>query len=111
MLFSVCVPLYNRHEEPNLSTLAMSFPAASGGLEGELVVALNGLSSQEAGLPPTVQAVGLETNRGVAPGWNAAAAAAQGDVLIFTNDDVVLGDGSIARLVEALARREEAGVV
>ena len=48
---------------------------------------------------------------GVAPGWNAAARAAGGDVLVFANDDVVPGPGSLERLVGALRERPDAGVV
>jgi GT2 family glycosyltransferase len=49
-------------------------------------------------------------NRGVAPGWNAAASAARGATLVFANDDVELGAGSLRLLHAALAHRD-AGVV
>jgi GT2 family glycosyltransferase len=108
---SVCVPVYQAHEAPNLTTLARSLPAALGPLEGELVVALNGIGSAAAGVPDNAVAVELPVNRGVGPGWNAAARAAAGDVLCFANDDVVLGAGALELLVRVLRERPEAGVV
>jgi GT2 family glycosyltransferase len=108
---SVCVPVYQAHDEPNLASLARSMPAALGSLEGELVVALNGISADDAGVPGGAVTADLGVNRGVAPGWNAAARAATGDVLCFANDDVVLGRGALELLVAALRDRPEAGVV
>jgi len=64
-----------------------------------------------AGVPGTARTVALPDNRGVAPGWNAAARAAAGDVLVFANDDVAPGPGALARLAGALAEAPDAGVV
>jgi GT2 family glycosyltransferase len=120
---SVCVPVYRSHGSPNLATLAAGMPAALGDLRGELVVALNGISAREAGVPASadtgadepgtmaVRTVDLGVNRGVSPGWNAAAAAAHGDILVFCNDDVLLGARSLELLGRALRERPEAGVV
>ncbi len=108
---SVCVPVYKAHPEPNLETVAARMPAALDGLEGELVVALNGISAPSAGVPAAAGTIDLGENRGVSPGWNAAAAAARGTVLVFCNDDVVLGPGSLRLLYDALMEHEEAGVV
>jgi O-antigen biosynthesis protein len=108
---SVCVPVYKSHTEPNLETLAAGMPDALEGLEGELVVALNGISPQAARAPRWASMVDLGENRGVSPGWNAAAAAARGAVLVFCNDDVVLGPGSLRVLHDVLVAHEEAGVV
>jgi GT2 family glycosyltransferase len=108
---SVCVPVYRASVPPNIATLAAGLPAALAGLDGELVVALNGISADVAGVPAAARTVELAVNRGVAPGWNAAARAASGGVLVFANDDVVLGPGSLARLVDALDGRPDAGVV
>jgi O-antigen biosynthesis protein len=108
---SICTPVYRAHAEPNLATLARSVPAALGGLDGELVVALNGVSAEEAGAPPDARGVDLGVNRGVSPGWNAAARAAHGEVLCFANDDVVLGPEALRLLVTALREHPEAGVV
>ena len=108
---SVCVPVYREHEPPNLASLAESMPAALDGLDGELVVTLNGIDAERAGVPASARTVALPSNRGVAPGWNAAAQAATGDVLCFANDDLELGGGALALLVDALRETEDAGVV
>ena len=108
---SVCVPVYKRHEPPNLATLAETLPRALDGLTGELVVALNGVTVEEAGAPTDARTVDLDVNRGVSVGWNRAAAIARGEILCFSNDDVVLGAGSLRLLADVLRRRAEAGVV
>jgi GT2 family glycosyltransferase len=111
MDLSVCVPVYKPHAAPNVASLAAALPAASGSLQGELVVALNGIAAAHAGVPGGVRTVALDTNRGVAPGWNAAAREATGDILVFANDDVEPGPGSLALLVDVLRARPDAGVV
>lgn len=108
---SVCCAVYRAHAAPNVSSLAAELPAALGGVEGELVGALNGISASKAGVPPETRAVALARNMGVSPGWNAAAEAASGEVLVFVNDDVALGPESIAGMVRALADHDDAGVV
>jgi len=108
---SVCVPSYRSHEPPNVPTLAAAMPAALDGLEGELVIALNGITANDAGVPEGTRTVDLGINRGVSKGWNAAARAADGDVLCFANDDLELGRGALRLLWEALERHPEAGVV
>jgi GT2 family glycosyltransferase len=108
---SICVPVYKSHPRPNLESLAESLPEALAGLDGELVVALNGISAGQAGVPAGARAVDLGVNRGVSPGWNAAAAASSGDILCFANDDLLLGPESLALLVQALRERPDAGVV
>ena len=108
---SVCVPVYRHHGPPNLRTLASALPAALGAVSGELVVALNGISADAAGVPPGARTVDLGVNRGVSPGWNAAARAATGDVLCFANDDVELGPRALEVLAGALRAHPEAGVV
>lgn len=107
---SVCVPVYRTHSEPNLSSLNAGLESALDGLEGELVVALNGLAVEDLTITPK-RVVDLGINRGVAPGWNAAARASAGDVLVFANDDVILGPGSLATLHRALRDHPDAGVV
>jgi O-antigen biosynthesis protein len=111
MDLSVCVPVYKAHDAPNVASLAAALPAACGALKGDLVVALNGIDARKAGVPGGVRSVALDTNRGVAPGWNAAAGAAGGDVLVFANDDVEPGPGSLELLARVLRERPEAGVV
>jgi GT2 family glycosyltransferase len=108
---SVCVPAYKAHAEPNVATVAETLEAALGGLSGELIVALNGVEAGAVGVPADVRVVDLGVNRGVSPGWNAAAAVAAGRVLAFCNDDVALGRDSLRLLHDTLVERPEAGVV
>jgi GT2 family glycosyltransferase len=108
---SVCVPVYRRHDPPNLASLAEGLERALGGVSGELVVALNGIDASDAEVPLGARSVDLGVNRGVSPGWNAAARAASGSVLCFANDDVVLGPRALALLAGVLRERPEAGVV
>ena len=114
MDLSVCVPVYKAHEPPNVASLAAALPAASGSLEGELVVALNGIDACAASVPSEVRSVALDTNRGVAPGWNAAAHMAAGDVLVFANTATITGvfvpTGTPAAIVDLL-QKEIATVV
>jgi GT2 family glycosyltransferase len=110
-MISVCAAVHRLHVRPNIASIGASLAAALAGDEGELVVALNGVDAAAAGVPDTATAVDLEVNRGCAPGWNAAAQAARGDVLVFCNDDLELGAASVQRLAAALAEHPGAGVV
>ncbi len=109
-MISVCVPVYKAHGAPNVAGLAETLESALDGREGELVVALNGISAAAAGIPAGVRTADLRVNRGVAPGWNAAARIADGETLVFCNDDVELGAGSLARLQQALEQHPDAVV-
>src|SRR3954467_8289653 len=100
MTLSVCVPVYKRHDEPNLATLADDLAAALDGIDGELVVVLNGIDAADARAPEGAVLVPQSQNRGVPAGWNLGAAAARGDVLVFANDDLELGPGSLRILAE-----------
>jgi GT2 family glycosyltransferase len=108
---SVCVPVHRVHAAPNLRTLQTGLAEALGGLSAELVVALNGVSATELELDANTRTVDLRVNRGVAPGWNAAARLARGEVLVFANDDVLLGPQSLALLHRALMEHPEGGVI
>lgn len=108
---SVCVPVYRAHAEPNVATLAGTMEQALDGLRGELVVALNGISEADARVPEWGRSVDLGINRGVSPGWNAAAAAARGTVLVFSNDDVLLGRRALRLMHDVLITQRKAGVV
>jgi GT2 family glycosyltransferase len=85
-------------------------PVALDGADGELIVALNGVSAGKVALPGGTRTLDMGVNRGVAPAWNAAAQAAAGDVLVFCNDDVELGARSLRLLADAL-EDQNAGVV
>ena len=108
---AVCVAVYRAHDAPNARTISSELPDALGGRKGEVIVALNGLSADAVGIDTSVRRIAFPQNRGVAPGWNAAAAVADADVLVFCNDDVSLGTDSLARLHAALMAHPEAGIV
>jgi GT2 family glycosyltransferase len=108
---SICTAVYKVHPPPNVCSLRDGLPGALDGVVGELVVALNGVRAAEVGLGVETRVVDLGINRGVSPGWNAAARAARGSVLVFSNDDVLLGHGSLAILARALEQHPDAGVV
>ena len=109
-MISVCVAVYRAHPAPNVAAIGTALSDALGGRPGELAVALNGIDADSAQVPSGARTVELAVNRGVAPGWNAAAEASSGDVLVFCNDDVELGAGSLARLAAALEQRPDAVV-
>jgi GT2 family glycosyltransferase len=109
-MISVCVAVYRAHAAPNVAGIANALADALDGRPGELVVALNGVGATAAGVPADARTIDLGVNRGVAPGWNAAARACSGDVLVFCNDDVELGSGSLARLAQTLEEQPDAVV-
>jgi GT2 family glycosyltransferase len=108
-MISLCVPVHDPRATPRLAALNAALPSALAGLPGELVLALNGVP--EAIAPPGARVVALDKNLGIAPGWNAAASAAQGEILVFGNDDLVFGPQSLALLAQALQSSPAVGVV
>lgn len=108
---ALCVPVYREHAEPNAASIARQLDGALDGHQGELIVALNGVSEAQAGVQLGTRVVDLGINRGVAPGWNAAASASEADVLVFANDDVSFGSGALAMLAQALEEHPQAGIV
>lgn len=106
---SVCVAVYRQHGAPNLQTLADRI--ATAGTTIELVVALNGISADVAQAPTWARLVDLKVNRGVAPGWNAAARASTGNVLVFANDDALPAPHTFALLADVLSSNPATGVV
>lgn len=109
-MISVCVAVYKAHPAPNVASLGAALDSALAGEPGELCVALNGIDAEAAGVPPGAPTVRLGVNRGVAPGWNAAAKLATGDVLIFANDDCEPGARSFSGLAKALRDDKTIGV-
>jgi GT2 family glycosyltransferase len=66
----------------------------------EVAVAVVGNGWQPAGLPAEVVTVALDENVGVPAGRNIGAAAVDGDILLFLDDDIELvGDDLVARVV------------
>jgi GT2 family glycosyltransferase len=101
-MISVCVAAHRVHAAPNVASLRAGLDAALGGEQGEIVLALNGVDAASLGVAGEVREVDLGVNRGVAPAWNAAASGASGEIVVFCNDDVELGAGSLARLAGAV---------
>jgi GT2 family glycosyltransferase len=108
---SVCVAVYRRHRPPNISTLAADISAALAGRSYELVVTLNGITAERAGLPDHAHAVPFAVNRGVPVAWNAAVRASTGRLVCIINDDVRLPAGALDTLARALDSHPDAGVV
>jgi GT2 family glycosyltransferase len=107
-MISVCVAVYKAHPAPNLATLGGALADALSGEVAELCVALNGIGAAEADVPDFALTKPLAVNMGVAPGWNAAATLAGGDILIFANDDCEPGADSFAALARTL--RDDAAI-
>lgn len=107
---SVVVAVYRHHEPPTVADLARSMAAALDGLPAELIVVLNGIDASGLGLPEHTRTVALPTNHGVGIAWNRGAAVAEGEVVVFANDDLILGPHSLRLLVEALQRDSTAAV-
>jgi GT2 family glycosyltransferase len=79
-------------------------------VEMEVVVVGNGWKPE--GLPPDVRTVSLEHNRGIPAGRNAGAAAVQGELLFFLDDDAVLPrDDVLATIAEQFARNPRLGLL
>lgn len=79
----------------------------------ELIVIDNGSGPQTQAylkdLPATV--VRFETNRGIAPAWNAGIAQARGDYLAFVDNDVLFSAGWLEGMLKALGERDIWAVV
>lgn len=107
---SVCVAVYRSHAAPNLASLAKQLPQALAGLEGELLVTLNGISPVAGGVPSHANVARFRVNRGVSVAWNAAAAMGSAPVVCVVNDDVSLGPGALRMLHDALSS-DDVGMV
>ena len=107
---------------PPVSALVVDFDTAPGLLAGclasleraderlaEIVVVDNGSTRHRpeaaaaVAAAPRARLVRLPVNRGFAGGFDAAASAARGDLLLAVNSDAVLADGALAALVDGLA--------
>jgi N-acetylglucosaminyl-diphospho-decaprenol L-rhamnosyltransferase len=101
---SICVVNWNGRDL--LRALLDSIRTTCGGLPVEMIVVDNasgdGSADMVAAEFPEVKLVRNADNRGFARGNNQAAAAATGKYLFFLNNDTVLREGSISRLVDFL---------
>src|SRR5216683_14831 len=90
----------------NVFTLLPSLPKELMGSRTEVIVLCNGRDEElSRRLRETNADVVIESsvNLGVASGWNRAAESAKGDVIVFANEDAVLGPRALADLVEPFA--------
>ncbi len=111
---SIIVPAWRSGSPLPVASLVRSLVATVSG-SWELIVVCNG---QDAALVEYVRseraitrAAFLTQNAGVAPGWNVGAHLALGDVLVFANEDVVLGPDCIDNLAAALRQDLSLGIV
>ena len=110
---SLIVPAYNKW----ILTLncLRSLVVAEHGAAGFEVILADDASSDEtpqiAARNPWLRHVRLERNSGFIDNCNHAAEAARGEVLLFLNNDTLVGDGWLGALLASLRRRPGAGVV
>src|SRR5689334_2145975 len=112
---SIVVPTYNRRErlERLLNRLD---DTRNGTIDLEVVVVVDGATDgTEAMLgaltPSYALRVVVQSNRGPAAARNAAIAVAQGDVLLFLDDDVVPVPGLVERHLQVHERDPHAVVI
>ena len=110
---SLIVPAYNKW----ILTLncLRSLVVAEHGAAGFEVILADDASSDEtpqiAARNPWLRHVRLERNSGFIDNCNHAAEAARGEVLLFLNNDTLVGDGWLGALLASLRRRPGVGVV
>lgn len=92
-----------------------SLVVAEHGASGFEVILADDASTDEtpqiAACNPWLRQVRLERNSGFIDNCNHAAAAARGEVLLFLNNDTLVGNGWLGALLTSLRRRPGAGVV
>jgi GT2 family glycosyltransferase len=97
----------NQAADRNVLTLLDMMPGPPRDMTMEVVVVCNGQDPalvERLKAHPSVQAVlAPGQNLGVARGWNIGAAAATGDVLVFVNEDVIMGSSTLDGLVANLS--------
>lgn len=114
MKISFVVPLYNGLPLTHamLSSLRATLPA---GLAHEIVLiddgSTDGTRAWLATLGAPVRVLLNERNSGFAATCNRGAAAAEGEILFFLNNDLELLPGWIEPILEVFAQRPEAGLV
>ncbi len=110
---SIILPAYNKW----ILTLncLRSLVAARNGAQGFEVILADDASSDEtpeiATSNPWLRHVRLEHNSGFVDNCNHAATQARGEVLLFLNNDTLVGDGWLEALLGSLRRRPGVGVV
>ena len=110
---SIIVPAYNKWIL-TLNCLRSLVVAKHGASSFEVILADDASSDETpeiAACNPWLRHVRLERNRGFVDNCNHAAAQARGEVLLFLNNDTLVGDGWLGALLASLRRRPGAGVV
>lgn len=110
LTISVVIPAYNAALTLNECLAAL----AAGRLKpGEIIVMDDAStdSTREIAQQAQVRVITLDTNHGAARAKNRGAAAATGDILFFTDSDILVKPDSLACLVECFADPGLAGVV
>lgn len=107
--------IINWHSKDYLRDCLKSLEHGAGGLDYEVLVIDNashdGCGEMLAAEFSTVTFIQSDRNLGFSGGNNCAARRARGEFLLFLNPDTVVEDRALARLVEALRRRPDAGAV
>lgn len=110
---SIILPAYNKWIL-TLNCLRSLAMARHGASEFEVILAddASGDATKEiAERNPWLRSARLSCNSGFVDNCNHAAAQARGDVLLFLNNDTLVGDGWLGALLGSLRRRPGAGVV
>lgn len=112
---TVIVPLYQT-EHRNFGPLQGSVMAAMQGPDAprlEIVLVVNDINQENlARNTPNVHKWAiLSHNTGVSAAWNIGATLAEGEILVYLNDDVVPSPDTIQRMVRTLRERPDVGIV
>lgn len=110
---SIILPVYNKWNI-TLNCLRSLAVARLGAAGFEVILADDASTddtSKIAECNPWVRQIRHERNSGFVDNCNNAAAYARGDILIFLNNDTLVGDGWLVRLLGSFRRRPGAGVV
>ena len=110
---SIILPAYNKWIL-TLNCLRSLVMARHGARSLEVILADDASSDETAQIAarnPWLKHVRMESNSGFVDNCNHAAAQARGSVLVFLNNDTLVGDGWLDQLLACLQRRPTAGVV
>ena len=117
MKLSIIVPAWKGTRKSNMPIASFldKIQSACEGIDHELIVVCN---SQSTALSDAIRHSTevskfclLSTNIGVARAWNVGADMAEGEVLCFVNEDVILESGTLQVLLENLMKKEDVGVI
>lgn len=110
---SIIIPVYNKWIL-TLNCLRSLVVARHGGIRFEVILADDASNDETPDIAernPWLRLVRMPSNAGFVDNCNHAAAQARGDVLLFLNNDTLVGDGWLEALMGSLRRRPGVGVV